>query len=176
MCVPIEDDYPYTAIFLRKEPLLCYAGAHVGHGILTAFFPRPFQHCGWDIGRIVQAKAHGVVADPESRNWRWYVQHWRIGGQPHAHWRWFKLRAWVSCCTFNLRIFPPTLYIFIFKCKWIHVNIWRHCALFQRYEWWLMKQAKSRNPSITLYGLPWGFPNWITQGAVRRSFIVLLNK
>eukprot|EP00729_Bicosta_minor_P002644 gene2644-14131_t len=32
------------------------------------------------------------------------------------------------------------------------------------YEWWLMKQAKSRNPSITLYGLPWGFPNWITQG------------
>lgn len=46
VCVPIEDDYPYTAIFLRKEPLLCYAGAHVGHGILTAFFPRPFQHCG----------------------------------------------------------------------------------------------------------------------------------
>ena len=42
VCVPIEDDYPCTAIFLRKEPLLYYAGAHVGHGILTAS-PAPFS-------------------------------------------------------------------------------------------------------------------------------------
>ena len=32
------------------------------------------------------------------------------------------------------------------------------------YEWWLMRQAKARNPAITLYGLPWGFPNWINHG------------
>jgi len=29
------------------------------------------------------------------------------------------------------------------------------------YEWWLMKQAKLRNPAIKLYGLPWGFPGWL---------------
>ncbi|XP_046548389.1 galactocerebrosidase-like [Haliotis rubra] len=29
------------------------------------------------------------------------------------------------------------------------------------YEWWLMKEAKKRNPDIKLYGLPWGFPGWI---------------
>uniref|UniRef100_H2YEX4 Galactocerebrosidase n=1 Tax=Ciona savignyi TaxID=51511 RepID=H2YEX4_CIOSA len=34
------------------------------------------------------------------------------------------------------------------------------------YEWWLMKEAKSRNPNITLVGLPWAFPGWIGQGTV----------
>ncbi|XP_071090487.1 galactocerebrosidase-like [Haliotis cracherodii] len=29
------------------------------------------------------------------------------------------------------------------------------------YEWWLMVEAKKRNPDIKLYGLPWGFPGWI---------------
>ncbi|ESO86134.1 hypothetical protein LOTGIDRAFT_195251 [Lottia gigantea] len=29
------------------------------------------------------------------------------------------------------------------------------------YEWWLMKEAKMRNPDIKLYGLPWGFPGWV---------------
>jgi hypothetical protein len=34
------------------------------------------------------------------------------------------------------------------------------------YEWWLMKQAKARNPNIKLYGLAWGAPGWIgTTGA-----------
>ncbi|XP_038045329.1 galactocerebrosidase-like [Patiria miniata] len=32
------------------------------------------------------------------------------------------------------------------------------------YEWWLMKEAKKRNPSIKLYGLPWAFPGWIGNG------------
>lgn len=32
------------------------------------------------------------------------------------------------------------------------------------YEWWLMLEAKKRNPNIKLYGLPWGFPGWIGQG------------
>jgi hypothetical protein len=28
------------------------------------------------------------------------------------------------------------------------------------YEWWLMEQAKARNPDIKLYGLAWGAPGW----------------
>lgn len=29
------------------------------------------------------------------------------------------------------------------------------------YEWWLMKEARKRNPGIKLYGLPWGWPGWL---------------
>ena len=29
------------------------------------------------------------------------------------------------------------------------------------YEWWLMQQAKVRNPNIKLYGLQWGTPGWV---------------
>jgi O-glycosyl hydrolase len=29
------------------------------------------------------------------------------------------------------------------------------------YEWWLMEQAKARNPGIKLYGLAWGAPGWV---------------
>jgi galactosylceramidase len=32
------------------------------------------------------------------------------------------------------------------------------------YEWSLMKEAAARNPDITLYGLPWGFPGWLGFG------------
>ncbi|BFY97602.1 hypothetical protein BsWGS_00642 [Bradybaena similaris] len=32
------------------------------------------------------------------------------------------------------------------------------------YEWWMMLEAKKRNPNIKLYGLPWGFPGWVGQG------------
>jgi O-glycosyl hydrolase len=32
------------------------------------------------------------------------------------------------------------------------------------YEWWLMEQAKTRNPNIKLYGLAWGAPGWIGNG------------
>ncbi|BCY09183.1 ricin-type beta-trefoil lectin domain protein [Actinoplanes sp. L3-i22] len=32
------------------------------------------------------------------------------------------------------------------------------------YEWWLMGQAKARNPSIKLVGLSWGAPGWIGNG------------
>ncbi|WP_225447098.1 ricin-type beta-trefoil lectin domain protein [Streptacidiphilus sp. PB12-B1b] len=32
------------------------------------------------------------------------------------------------------------------------------------YEWWLMEQAKARNPGIKLYGLAWGAPGWIGNG------------
>ena len=32
------------------------------------------------------------------------------------------------------------------------------------YEWWIMEQAKARNPDIKLVGLPWGAPGWIGNG------------
>ncbi len=32
------------------------------------------------------------------------------------------------------------------------------------YEWWLMKEAKKRNPDIILDALAWGFPGWIGNG------------
>jgi O-glycosyl hydrolase len=32
------------------------------------------------------------------------------------------------------------------------------------YEWWLMEQAKARNPNIKLAGLAWGAPGWIGNG------------
>jgi len=32
------------------------------------------------------------------------------------------------------------------------------------YEWWLMQQAKIRNPNIKLWGLQWGAPGWIGNG------------
>lgn len=35
---------------------------------------------------------------------------------------------------------------------------------FRGYEWWLMTEAKKRNPNITLIGLPWAFPGWIGRG------------
>ncbi|MGF1428105.1 RICIN domain-containing protein [Kitasatospora sp. LaBMicrA B282] len=33
------------------------------------------------------------------------------------------------------------------------------------YEWWLMEQAKARNPGIKLYALSWGAPGWIGNGS-----------
>ncbi|KAM9645745.1 galactocerebrosidase isoform 1-T1 [Trichechus inunguis] len=35
---------------------------------------------------------------------------------------------------------------------------------FRGYEWWLMKEARKRNPNITLVGLPWSFPGWLGKG------------
>jgi O-glycosyl hydrolase len=32
------------------------------------------------------------------------------------------------------------------------------------YEWWLMEQAKVRNPKIKLAALPWGAPHWVGNG------------
>ena len=32
------------------------------------------------------------------------------------------------------------------------------------YEWWLMEQAKARNPNIKLVGLSWGAPGWLGNG------------
>ena len=34
------------------------------------------------------------------------------------------------------------------------------------YEWWLMKEARKRNPDIMLYGLPWTFPGWVANDPI----------
>jgi len=35
-------------------------------------------------------------------------------------------------------------------------------SCYRGYEWWLITEAKKRNPNIRIYGLPWGFPSEIT--------------
>ena len=32
------------------------------------------------------------------------------------------------------------------------------------YEWWLMKEAKKRNPTLTLDAVAWGCPAWVGNG------------
>ena len=45
----------------------------------------------------------------------------------------------------------------------MHTRTATNCAA--GYEWWLMEQAKARNPNILLYGLAWGAPGWIGGGS-----------
>jgi len=33
------------------------------------------------------------------------------------------------------------------------------------YEWWLLTEAKKRNPKIKVYGLAWAFPGWVGKGS-----------
>ena len=33
------------------------------------------------------------------------------------------------------------------------------------YEYWLMSEAKKRNPKVTTYGLSWVAPGWINNGS-----------
>ena len=35
------------------------------------------------------------------------------------------------------------------------------------YEFWLMREARRRNPDIVLYGLPWSWPGWVGKGTRR---------
>ena len=37
------------------------------------------------------------------------------------------------------------------------------------YEWWLMQEAKKRNPDIKLYGLPWAYPGWVGDDPINGS-------
>ncbi|MEV6011401.1 RICIN domain-containing protein [Streptomyces sp. NPDC051976] len=38
------------------------------------------------------------------------------------------------------------------------------------YEWWLMEQAKARNPAIAFYALSWGAPGWIGSTGGKGNF------
>ena len=33
------------------------------------------------------------------------------------------------------------------------------------YEWWVVQEARRRNPTIATYGLTWGVPGWIGNGS-----------
>ena len=46
-------------------------------------------------------------------------------------------------------------------CESSHMHTNTTVDLAAGYEWWLMKEAKQRNPGIKLYGLPWAFPGWV---------------
>lgn len=39
----------------------------------------------------------------------------------------------------------------------------QHASYERGYEWWLMKEAKRRNPDIKLLALAWNFPAWVGQ-------------
>ncbi len=45
---------------------------------------------------------------------------------------------------------------------------------FRGYEWWLMREAKKRNPNITLIGKKWTSNKWIKQGKLVKVHTVLL--
>eukprot|EP00466_Bigelowiella_natans_P021206 jgi/Bigna1/91286/estExt_fgenesh1_pg.C_950041 len=47
-------------------------------------------------------------------------------------------------------------------CESSHMHSQDDLDLTRGYEWWLMKEAKARNPDIKLYGLPWAFPGWVS--------------
>ena len=40
-------------------------------------------------------------------------------------------------------------------------HVWPPGARSLADEFWLMKEARVRNPEIKLYGLPWAFPGWL---------------
>jgi O-glycosyl hydrolase len=43
------------------------------------------------------------------------------------------------------------------------------------YEWWLMEQAKARNPAIRLYALAWGAPGWTRSFKSSRTIAYLVD-
>mmetsp|Transcript_16415 Transcript_16415/g.38937 ORF Transcript_16415/g.38937 Transcript_16415/m.38937 type:complete len:903 (-) Transcript_16415:167-2875(-) len=45
-----------------------------------------------------------------------------------------------------------------------HMHTSESVDLHTGYEWWLMQEAKKRNPEIKLYGLAWAFPGWVGEG------------
>jgi hypothetical protein len=38
------------------------------------------------------------------------------------------------------------------------------------YEWFVMKEAKARNPNVKLYALPWAWPGWLRNGSTDHGF------
>ncbi|RHW23647.1 galactosylceramidase [Nocardioides immobilis] len=45
-----------------------------------------------------------------------------------------------------------------------HMRSSNEVNCYRGYEWWIMKEAKKRNPSIKLLGLEWGAPGWVGAG------------
>lgn len=51
-----------------------------------------------------------------------------------------------------------------------HMHSKEDLDLTRGYEWWLLKEAKRRNPRLKTYVLPWGFPAWVSEGNVHDPF------
>ena len=45
-----------------------------------------------------------------------------------------------------------------------HMHTSKDLNLERGYEWWLMAEAKRRNPDVTTYALSWGVPGWVGNG------------
>lgn len=45
-----------------------------------------------------------------------------------------------------------------------HMHTSKDLNLKRGYEWWLMAEAKKRNPKVATYALSWGVPGWIGDG------------
>lgn len=46
-----------------------------------------------------------------------------------------------------------------------HMRYPNETNFYRGYEWMAMHAARDRNPSITLYGLPWTWPGWVGAGS-----------
>ena len=46
-----------------------------------------------------------------------------------------------------------------------HMHTSKDLSLTRGYEWWLMAEAKQRNPDIVTYALSWGTPGWVGNGS-----------
>ena len=42
-----------------------------------------------------------------------------------------------------------------------HMHTSKDLNYHRGYEWWLLSEAKKRNPNIKTYGLPWAYPGWV---------------
>ena len=49
-------------------------------------------------------------------------------------------------------------------CEGCHMRSATEVDCHRGYEWGLMKEAQTRNPSIVLYGLPWAWAGWLGFG------------
>lgn len=45
-----------------------------------------------------------------------------------------------------------------------HMHTRDDLNLYRGYEWWIMREAKKRNPKITLDAVAWGAPGWVGNG------------
>ena len=45
-----------------------------------------------------------------------------------------------------------------------HMHTSKDLDLGRGYEWWLMSEAKKRNPDMVTYALSWGTPGWVGDG------------
>ncbi len=48
-----------------------------------------------------------------------------------------------------------------------HMHSRRDLSCARGFEWWLLREARRRNPRILTYGLLWGMPGWVDNQTAR---------